>query len=341
MSVRITSRGRSSTMKSALVCNDPQTLQSRPTHLPNPLTGQILSMKKPPKAPNELAQVLTDIDGVPVLVRFLVGDASVEMQCHLASANADLHSQLSSTVEKMVDRIGGSLLGCDARSKQTLATAESISSPERLARLPNSSGDTVLRVGPLELDLLDRTAKRGDRPIDLRPREFQLLRYMVQRADELLTRAAILRDVWNYKFVPETNLVDVHMGKLRRKVDGPNEPPLIRNVRGVGFVLSATALLHCPTPTRDRRTEAGAPDAARGALKARCNAEQSRRRFECKQGHGTCAAMHGEQPRRPHDHFFPSIPRPCRFALRRASSEAPGTARAHSYLAVLENLDAS
>jgi DNA-binding response OmpR family regulator len=97
----------------------------------------------------------------------------------------------------------------------------------------------VLRVGPLELDLLDRTAKRGDRQIDLRPREFRLLKYMMQRNEKLLTRATLLKEVWNYKFVPETNLVDVHMGRLRRKVDGPNEAAIIRNVRGVGFVLSA------------------------------------------------------------------------------------------------------
>jgi DNA-binding response OmpR family regulator len=97
-------------------------------------------------------------------------------------------------------------------------------------------------VGSLELDLMDRTAKRGDRKIDLRPREFRLLKYMMQRNDKLLTREILLKEVWNYKFVPETNLVDVHMGRLRRKVDGSNEVPMIRNVRGVGFVLSATPL---------------------------------------------------------------------------------------------------
>jgi DNA-binding response OmpR family regulator len=89
---------------------------------------------------------------------------------------------------------------------------------------------------------MDRTAKRGDRRIDLRPREFQLLKYMMQRSDKLLTRATLFREVWNYKFVPDSNLVDVHMGRLRRKVDGPNEAPMIRNVRGAGFVLSATPL---------------------------------------------------------------------------------------------------
>jgi len=62
---------------------------------------------------------------------------------------------------------------------------------------------------------------------------------MMQRNDKLLTRATLLKEVWNYKFVPETNLVDVHMGRLRRKVDGPDEAPVIRNVRGAGFVLSA------------------------------------------------------------------------------------------------------
>ena len=100
----------------------------------------------------------------------------------------------------------------------------------------------MLRVGPLELDLIDRTAKRGDRPIDLRPREFQLLKYMMQRSDKLLTRAVLLKEVWHYKSVPETNLVDVQMGLLRRKVDGANEAPMIRNVRGVGFVLDAIPL---------------------------------------------------------------------------------------------------
>jgi DNA-binding response OmpR family regulator len=96
--------------------------------------------------------------------------------------------------------------------------------------------------------------KRDDRRIDLRPREFRLLKYMMQRSDRLLTRATLLKDVWNYKFVPETNLVDVHMGRLRRKVDGPNEPHVIRNVRGVGFILSATPLQKSSPKVIQQRT---------------------------------------------------------------------------------------
>jgi DNA-binding response OmpR family regulator len=138
----------------------------------------------------------------------------------------------------------GSSLRNDGGSKQPLAILELTSDGEHSVRQPTPPNETVLRVGPLELDLLDRTAKRGDRQIDLRPREFRLLKYMMQRNDKLLTRAALLKEVWNYKFVPETNLVDVHMGRLRRKVDGPNEAPLIRNVRGAGFVLSAPPCPH-------------------------------------------------------------------------------------------------
>ena len=92
-----------------------------------------------------------------------------------------------------------------------------------------------------ELDLIARTAKRGDRSIDLLPRKFRLLEYMMQRKDQVLTRAMLLEEVWKYKFVPQTNLVDVHMGRLRRKVDESDEPAMIHNVRGVGFVLRAPA----------------------------------------------------------------------------------------------------
>lgn len=209
-----------------------------------------------PTERNDVTEFLTDINGVPILVRFLVANVSATAQSECVSGNADLRSLLSAMVEKAFDKTGGSSTRRNDHSKQALATVELISSPEHLARLPVLSNDTVLRAGPLELDLLDRTATRGERRIDLRPREFQLLKYMMRRSEKLLTRATLLKDVWNYKFVPETNLVDVHMGKLRRKVDGPNEPPLIRNVRGVGFVLSATPLSHCSTPRSAERSEA-------------------------------------------------------------------------------------
>jgi two-component system, OmpR family, response regulator len=109
------------------------------------------------------------------------------------------------------------------------------------ALLPRAAGsrDAVLRVGPLELDLLTRTVKRGDRTIDLLPCEFRLLEYMMRHKEQILTRAALLQEVWNYKFVSRSNLVDVHMGRLRRKVDQPHDRPMIYNIRGTGFTLRA------------------------------------------------------------------------------------------------------
>ena len=97
--------------------------------------------------------------------------------------------------------------------------------------------ETVLQVGPLELDLIERTAERAGRTIDLLPKEFRLLRYMMQHCDLLLTRRTLLEEVWHYRFIPKTNLVDVHMGRLRHKVNGPNETPMIHSIRGAGFIL--------------------------------------------------------------------------------------------------------
>jgi DNA-binding response OmpR family regulator len=201
-----------------------------------------------------MAELLIDVDGLPILVRFFVKEVPAEMQSHLVSKDAYIHWLLSRALERMVDRLHGSSLRNDDTSKQPLAIIELTPGGEPSGRLPALPNETVLRVGPLELDLLDRTAKRGDRKIDLRPREFQLLKYMMQRSDKWLTRATLLKDVWHYKFVPETNLVDVHMGRLRRKVDGPNEAPVIRNVRGVGFVLSSTPLSQSSPPRPAERS---------------------------------------------------------------------------------------
>ena len=199
---------------------------------------------------NEMAELLTNIDGLPVLVRLIVHDVPAETRSGRIKV-AEIQSRLSSTLEKMVARMRGSPIRRDDPTSKPLAVVELISSGARLLRLPTFN-ETVLRVGSLELDLIERTAKRSDRQIDLRPREFHLLKYMMERSDNLLTRAALLKEVWHYNFVPETNLVDVHIGRLRRKVDGSNEAPMIRNVRGVGFILSANAF--------PQNSPAGLPD---------------------------------------------------------------------------------
>ena len=140
------------------------------------------------------------------------------------------------------DRVRGLRAGGDDYLTKPFALVELVARLEALLRRPAESRETtMLRVGPLELDLLARTARRGEREIDLLPREYRLLEYMMRREDQLLTRAMLFEEVWNYKFVPRSNLVDVHMGRLRRKVDAPEDVPMIHNVRGEGFVLRAPA----------------------------------------------------------------------------------------------------
>ena len=136
------------------------------------------------------------------------------------------------------DRVRGLRMGGDDYLTKPFALVELVARIEALLRRPIDCRETILHVGPLELDLIERTARRGGRELDLLPREFRLLEYMMRRNDQLLTRAMLLEEVWNYKFVPATtNLIDVHMGRLRHKVDGPGEVQLIHNVRGSGFVL--------------------------------------------------------------------------------------------------------
>jgi hypothetical protein len=163
--------------------------------------------------------------------------AAATLPAELSGLEGVIHSLLLSALERIVDRTS---LRSDDQSRRPLAIAETGSSIGQSVRSPAEPRETMLRVGSLELDLINRTAKRGDRPIDLRPCEFRLLKYMMQQSGKLLTRAKLFQDVWRYKFLPETNLVDVHMGRLRRKVDGPNETPIIRTVRGAGFILRAT-----------------------------------------------------------------------------------------------------
>jgi two-component system, OmpR family, response regulator len=137
------------------------------------------------------------------------------------------------------DRVRGLQAGGDDCLTKPFATRELIARIEALLRRPAESRATMLQVGSLKLDLIERTAKRGDRVIELSPREFQLLEYMMRHQDEVLTRTMLLVDIWNYKLTPQTNLIDVHMGKLRHKVDLAHESPMIYNVRGVGFILRA------------------------------------------------------------------------------------------------------
>ena len=100
--------------------------------------------------------------------------------------------------------------------------------------------ETVLRVGDLELDLIERRARRGTLNLELLPIEFRLLEFLVRNSGQVLTRTMIFEAVWGYHFDPGTNVIDVHIGRLRKKVDPPGLAPLIRTVRGSGYRLAET-----------------------------------------------------------------------------------------------------
>jgi two-component system OmpR family response regulator len=96
-------------------------------------------------------------------------------------------------------------------------------------------------VGDLEMNLLTRKVTRGGRSIELQPREFRLLEYLMRHAGQVVTRTMLLENVWDYHFDPQTNVIDVHVSRLRRKIDKDFEKPLLYTVRGAGYLLRADA----------------------------------------------------------------------------------------------------
>ncbi|MGQ0677687.1 MAG: winged helix-turn-helix domain-containing protein, partial [Rhodospirillales bacterium] len=108
-----------------------------------------------------------------------------------------------------------------------------------LRRRKPDAADTALMVGDLELDLLARTARRAGKPIELLPREFRLLEFLMRHAGQVVTRTMLLERVWDYHFDPQTNVIDVHVSRLRQKIDKGFSPPMLHTVRGAGYRLSA------------------------------------------------------------------------------------------------------
>src|ERR1700729_420614 len=146
-------------------------------------------------------------------------------------------SALSSVDEK----VKGLKAGGDDYLTKPFAMVELSARVEAMLRRLDDVRTTKLRVGDLEMDLIEHTVYRGDGKIDLLPREFKLLEYFLRHPGQLITRAMLLRDVWQYHFSLETNVVDVHIGNLRKKIDARGAPSLIVNIRGAGFMLSADA----------------------------------------------------------------------------------------------------
>jgi two-component system OmpR family response regulator len=135
------------------------------------------------------------------------------------------------------DRVEGLRAGGDDYLVKPFAFAELLARVEALLR--RASGDNrgvgTLRVADLELNVLARRATRAGRNLDLTAKEFQLLEFLVRRVDQVVTRTMLLESVWNLHFDPQTNLIDVHMSRLRQALDRDFSPPLLHTIRGVGY----------------------------------------------------------------------------------------------------------
>ena len=173
-----------------------------------------------------------------IVDRMLPSVDGLSIVAELRERNHRMPMLILSALSSVDDRVKGLRSGGDDYLTKPFSSVELVARIEALLRRPNETRETFLRVGPLELDLIERIAHRNDRTIDLLPREFQLLQYFMRRPDQVVTRAMLLEQVWHYRFVPQTNVVDVHIGKLRRKIDGPDEAPMFESIPGQGFSLT-------------------------------------------------------------------------------------------------------
>jgi two-component system OmpR family response regulator len=140
------------------------------------------------------------------------------------------------------DRVGGLNAGGDDYLIKPFAFAELVARVAALGRRPHHvAAQTVLRTADLEMDLLGRTVRRGGAAVQLQPREFRLLEYLMRHAGEVVTRTMLLESVWDFHFDPRTNIVETHISRLRSKIHRDDAPELIHTVRGAGYSLHAPA----------------------------------------------------------------------------------------------------
>jgi two-component system OmpR family response regulator len=173
-----------------------------------------------------------------ILDRMLPGLDGLTLLRDLRGAGDRTPALVLSALGDVDERIRGLRAGGDDYLGKPFVLAELAARIEALLRRPTDVRETVIRVGTLELDLIAGTGRSGQRDLDLLPRELKLLEYLMRRPGQVVTRAMMFEEVWNYRFTPKSNLIDVHLGRLRKKLEAEGEPMLIHNVRGEGFTLS-------------------------------------------------------------------------------------------------------
>jgi two-component system OmpR family response regulator len=181
---------------------------------------------------------------VIILDRMLPGMDGLAVLKALRAAGVGTPVLMLSALRQTDDRVEGLTAGADDYLGKPFAFTELLARIQALMRRGSASGGApqqapVLRCADLELDRLARQVRRGKRKIVMQPREFRLLEYLMLHEGEVVTRTMLLEAVWDFHFDPGTNVIDVHISRLRRKIDDGETPPLLHTVRGAGYRLSA------------------------------------------------------------------------------------------------------
>lgn len=177
---------------------------------------------------------------VMIVDRMLPGLDGLSLVQHLRATGNVTPVLFLSALGEVDDRVKGLRVGGDDYLVKPYAFSELLARVETLGRRPaHGSVNTRLQVADLEVDLLSRKVVRSGQAIDLQPREFQLLETLMRHPGQVMTRTMLLEKVWDYRFDPQTNVIDVHISRLRQKVDRGFDLPLIHTVRGAGYCLRA------------------------------------------------------------------------------------------------------
>ena len=186
-----------------------------------------------------LVRAVSESFDVIVTDRMLPGPDGLSIVRALRAAAIATPVLVLTALGEVERRVEGLDAGADDYLAKPFAFSELHARIRALSRrpAPTAAPQTELLVGGLRMDLLRRIVLRGTRTIDLLPTEWRLLEYLMRHPGQVLTRTMLLERVWDFAFDPTTNVVDVHVSRLRRKLELPGEPPLIRTVRGAGYVL--------------------------------------------------------------------------------------------------------
>lgn len=176
---------------------------------------------------------------VMIVDRMLPGLDGLAIVKSVRAAGKDTPMLILSALGDVDDRVEGLRAGGDDYLTKPFAFSELVARVDALVRRTRQSptGETTLRVADLELDQITRIVRRGGQAIDLQPREYRLLEYLMQNARRVVTRTMLLEQVWDYYFDPQTNVIDVHISRLRGKIDKGFETPLLQTVRGAGYMI--------------------------------------------------------------------------------------------------------